>query len=196
VEAMRWGQGAAALVLETLQRALASSNSQRDLLVGQALRAGLLQRLLGLLDWRNGAQLVQGEESSGSGGWRCGSSYGWCVHWCGAGARGCDSHGAWLRAAAQRLLQSAFMVPSRSAAAEHASMPAGCIVPLPVVVGGAACGAHVHPAAQGDRYTPCNPCKPIQANHAEHSAPAPTLVTTSPGMHGRLRHAACCQIMP
>jgi hypothetical protein len=68
VEALRWGQGAAALVLETLQRALAAGNSQRDPLVGQALRCGLLQRLLGLLDWSHGAGLVQGEQAGGSGG--------------------------------------------------------------------------------------------------------------------------------
>lgn len=90
VEAMRWGQGAAALVLETLQRALASSNSQRDLLVGQALRAGLLQRLLGLLDWRNGAQLVQGEESSGSGGGRAGAQA--ACFMCGVNTCACGTH--------------------------------------------------------------------------------------------------------
>lgn len=52
--AMAWGHGASILVLETLKRSLSPANRQRDSLVAQALQAGLVQKLLLLLDWRSG----------------------------------------------------------------------------------------------------------------------------------------------
>jgi DnaJ family protein C protein 13 len=60
--AMAWGHGASILVLETLKRALNPANRQRDSLVAQALQAGLVQKLLLLLDWRSG------EAAAGAGG--------------------------------------------------------------------------------------------------------------------------------
>lgn len=53
VSAMAWGHGACILVLETLKRALDMGNRQRDTLVAQALQVGLLEKLLGMLDWRS-----------------------------------------------------------------------------------------------------------------------------------------------
>jgi DnaJ family protein C protein 13 len=53
VAAMQWGGAAAVLAVETLKRGLALGNRSRDLLVGAALGAGLLQLLLQRLDWRS-----------------------------------------------------------------------------------------------------------------------------------------------
>jgi DnaJ family protein C protein 13 len=54
-------------VLETLKRALSPANRQRDSLVAQALQAGLVQKLLLLLDWRSGeAAAGAGPDSSSS----------------------------------------------------------------------------------------------------------------------------------
>lgn len=61
---MAWGHGATILVLETLKRALGQDNRQRDMLVAQALRTGLPQRLLTLLDWRSSSG---GSDDRGSG---------------------------------------------------------------------------------------------------------------------------------
>lgn len=66
--AMAWGHGASILVLETLKRALSTANRQRDSLVAQALQAGVVQKLLLLLDWRSGeAAAADGGGASGSG---------------------------------------------------------------------------------------------------------------------------------
>ena len=48
----RWGLAGSILALETLKLALAPINRARDILVGQALQAGLVAMLLGKLDWR------------------------------------------------------------------------------------------------------------------------------------------------
>lgn len=61
--AMAWGHGASILVLETLKRALSPANRQRDSLVAQALQAGLVQKLLLLLDWRSGEAAADGSGS-------------------------------------------------------------------------------------------------------------------------------------
>lgn len=61
VSAVAWGHGASILVLETLKRALAVGNRQRDTLVAQALQVNLPQKLLQMLDWRS-------SRSSGSSG--------------------------------------------------------------------------------------------------------------------------------
>lgn len=56
VAAMQWGGAAAVLAVETLKRGLAGGNRSRDLLVGAALGAGLLQLLLQRLDWRRSSR--------------------------------------------------------------------------------------------------------------------------------------------
>ncbi|GAX72903.1 hypothetical protein CEUSTIGMA_g358.t1 [Chlamydomonas eustigma] len=53
-----WRGPASILVLETLKRLLAVENRNRDLVVRQALRAGLPELLLGMLDWRGAAAAV------------------------------------------------------------------------------------------------------------------------------------------
>eukprot|EP00879_Flechtneria_rotunda_P008708 GHRR01009122.1.p1 GENE.GHRR01009122.1~~GHRR01009122.1.p1 ORF type:complete len:191 (+),score=72.01 GHRR01009122.1:177-749(+) len=58
VAAMAWGHGASILVLETLKRALTPANRQRDILVAQALKVSLPQKLLQLLDWRRETAIV------------------------------------------------------------------------------------------------------------------------------------------
>jgi DnaJ family protein C protein 13 len=70
VTAMAWGHSASILVLETLKRALALGNRQRDLLVGQAVQVGLPQKLLAMLDWRSS----RGSSSSGTAGAADGST--------------------------------------------------------------------------------------------------------------------------
>lgn len=52
VGAIHWGGAATVLAVETLKRGLSATNRSRDLLVGAALHAGLLQMLLDRLDWR------------------------------------------------------------------------------------------------------------------------------------------------
>jgi DnaJ family protein C protein 13 len=66
LSAMAWGHGASILVLETLKRALSPANRQRDSLVAQALQAGLVQRLLLLLDWRSGEAAGADSAADGS----------------------------------------------------------------------------------------------------------------------------------
>ena len=59
----RWGLAGSILALETLKLALAPLNRARDILVGQALQAGLVPLLLGKLDWRKaGSGSNHGEE--------------------------------------------------------------------------------------------------------------------------------------
>jgi DnaJ family protein C protein 13 len=53
VAAMQWGGAAAVLAVETLKRGLAAGNRSRDLLVGAALSANLLDLLFSRLDWRS-----------------------------------------------------------------------------------------------------------------------------------------------
>ncbi|KAK9915634.1 hypothetical protein WJX75_001835 [Coccomyxa subellipsoidea] len=53
--ATRWGLAGSILALETLKLALSTDNRARDSLVGAALAAGLLPRLLAKLDWRKGS---------------------------------------------------------------------------------------------------------------------------------------------
>ena len=53
VGAIHWGGTAAVLAAETLKRGLSPSNRNRDLLVGAAVGAGLVQMLLQRLDWRS-----------------------------------------------------------------------------------------------------------------------------------------------
>jgi DnaJ family protein C protein 13 len=65
--AMAWGHGASILVLETLKRALSPANRQRDSLVAQALQAGLVQKLLLLLDWRSGEAAAAADSAGASG---------------------------------------------------------------------------------------------------------------------------------
>ena len=48
----RWGLAGSILALETLKLAMAPINRARDILVGQALQAGLVPVLLAKLDWR------------------------------------------------------------------------------------------------------------------------------------------------
>ncbi len=66
VAAMQWGGAAAVLAVETLKRGLAAGNRSRDLLVGAALGAGLLQLLLQRLDWRSRSD-GGGSTSTGAG---------------------------------------------------------------------------------------------------------------------------------
>ena len=54
--ARRWGLAGSILALETLKLALSVDNRARDSLVGAALAAGLLPRLLAKLDWRKDAR--------------------------------------------------------------------------------------------------------------------------------------------
>lgn len=53
MKAIGW-QGGSVLALETLKRVVVAGNRARDALVAQGLKAGLVQVLLGLLDWRAG----------------------------------------------------------------------------------------------------------------------------------------------
>lgn len=77
--AMAWGHGASILVLETLKRALSTANRQRDSLVAQALSAGLVQKLLLLLDWRSGeSEGAAGEDGGSSASGNNNSSSGSC----------------------------------------------------------------------------------------------------------------------
>ncbi|KAJ7528593.1 hypothetical protein O6H91_15G009400 [Diphasiastrum complanatum] len=55
MKAIGW-QGGSVLALETIKRVVASGNRARDALVAQGLKAGLVQILLGLLDWRAGGR--------------------------------------------------------------------------------------------------------------------------------------------
>jgi hypothetical protein len=58
-----WGLAGSILALETLKLALAPLNRARNILVGQALQAGLVPLLLGKLDWRKaGSGSSRGEE--------------------------------------------------------------------------------------------------------------------------------------
>lgn len=53
VSVLRWGPGPASIVaLETLKRALALENRDRDVLVGACMGCGLVQFLLNRLDWK------------------------------------------------------------------------------------------------------------------------------------------------
>lgn len=57
IGAMMWGVAGNVLALESLKRGLTTANRSRDILVGQALQASLVERLLVLLDWqRRGVQ--------------------------------------------------------------------------------------------------------------------------------------------
>lgn len=59
----RWGLAGSILALETLKLAMAPINRARDILVGQALQAGLVNLLLAKLDWRKASSgSNQGEE--------------------------------------------------------------------------------------------------------------------------------------
>ncbi|MCO5552633.1 hypothetical protein L7F22_006148 [Adiantum nelumboides] len=53
MKAIGW-QGGSVLALETLKRVVVAGNRARDALVAQGLKVGLVQVLLGLLDWRAG----------------------------------------------------------------------------------------------------------------------------------------------
>lgn len=53
---MSWGVAGSVLALESMKRAFTTVNRSRDVLVGQGVQNGLVDRLLGLLDWRRGAQ--------------------------------------------------------------------------------------------------------------------------------------------
>jgi DnaJ family protein C protein 13 len=66
VTAMAWGHSASILVLETLKRALGLGNRQRDLLVGQAVQAGLPQKLLAMLDWASSRGSSSGGGTAGA----------------------------------------------------------------------------------------------------------------------------------
>ncbi|CAM8880026.1 unnamed protein product [Rhodiola kirilowii] len=55
MKAIGW-QGGSILALETLKRVVAAGNRARDALVAQGLKAGLVEVLLGLLDWRAGGR--------------------------------------------------------------------------------------------------------------------------------------------
>ncbi|CAI5949315.1 unnamed protein product [Closterium sp. NIES-65] len=55
MRAIGWA-GAAVLALETMKRLLAPTNRSRDVIVAQALRNGLVQVLLAILDWRAGGK--------------------------------------------------------------------------------------------------------------------------------------------
>ncbi|KAK7832882.1 dnaj like protein subfamily c grv2 [Quercus suber] len=51
MKAIGW-QGGSILALETLKRVVVAGNRARDALVAQGLKVGLVEVLLGLLDWR------------------------------------------------------------------------------------------------------------------------------------------------
>ncbi|KAM0969506.1 hypothetical protein TB2_017379 [Malus domestica] len=55
MKAIGW-QGGSILALETLKRVVVAGNRARDALVAQGLKVGLVQVLLGLLDWRAGGR--------------------------------------------------------------------------------------------------------------------------------------------
>ncbi|KAI3814570.1 hypothetical protein L1987_14210 [Smallanthus sonchifolius] len=55
MKAIGW-QGGSILALETLKRVVVAGNRARDALVAQGLRVGLMEVLLGLLDWRAGGR--------------------------------------------------------------------------------------------------------------------------------------------
>lgn len=55
MKAIGW-QGGSILALETLKRVVAAGNRARDALVAQGLKVGLVDVLLGLLDWRAGGR--------------------------------------------------------------------------------------------------------------------------------------------
>ncbi|CAA0821067.1 DnaJ homolog subfamily C GRV2 [Striga hermonthica] len=55
MKAIGW-QGGSILALETLKRVVVAGNRARDALVAQGLRVGLVEVLLGLLDWRAGGR--------------------------------------------------------------------------------------------------------------------------------------------
>ncbi|WOL19523.1 hypothetical protein Cni_G28321 [Canna indica] len=55
MKAIGW-QGGSILALETLKRVVVAGNRARDALVAQALKVGLVEVLLGLLDWRAGGR--------------------------------------------------------------------------------------------------------------------------------------------
>nr|AFK48692.1 unknown [Medicago truncatula] len=55
MKAIGW-QGGSILALETLKRVVVAGNRARDALVAQGLKVGLVDVLLGLLDWRAGGR--------------------------------------------------------------------------------------------------------------------------------------------
>ncbi|XP_020555147.1 dnaJ homolog subfamily C GRV2-like [Sesamum indicum] len=55
MKAIGW-QGGSILALETLKRVVVAGNRARDALVAQGLKVGLVEVLLGLLDWRAGGR--------------------------------------------------------------------------------------------------------------------------------------------
>ncbi|XP_057968700.1 dnaJ homolog subfamily C GRV2 isoform X2 [Malania oleifera] len=55
MKAIGW-QGGSILALETLKRVVVAGNRARDALVAQGLKVGLIEVLLGLLDWRTGGR--------------------------------------------------------------------------------------------------------------------------------------------
>ncbi|KAL2651546.1 hypothetical protein R1flu_019674 [Riccia fluitans] len=55
MKAIGW-QGGSVLALETLKRVVVAGNRARDALVAQGLKVGLVEVLLGLLDWRAGGR--------------------------------------------------------------------------------------------------------------------------------------------
>jgi DnaJ family protein C protein 13 len=55
MKAIGW-PGGSVLALETLKRVVAAGNRARDALVAQGLKAGLVEVLLGILDWRAGGR--------------------------------------------------------------------------------------------------------------------------------------------
>ncbi|XP_078182422.1 DNAJ heat shock N-terminal domain-containing protein [Carex rostrata] len=55
MKAIGW-QGGSILALETLKRVVVAGNRARDALVAQGLKAGLVEILLGILDWRAGGR--------------------------------------------------------------------------------------------------------------------------------------------
>ncbi|XP_010533202.1 PREDICTED: dnaJ homolog subfamily C GRV2 [Tarenaya hassleriana] len=55
MKAIGW-QGGSILALETLKRVVVAGNRARDALVAQGLKVGLVEVLLGLLDWRTGGR--------------------------------------------------------------------------------------------------------------------------------------------
>jgi hypothetical protein len=62
--AMGWGVAGTALALETLKRALGPGVPSRDVLVGSALRCGLVEMLLARLDWRTSGSRPANEQVS------------------------------------------------------------------------------------------------------------------------------------
>lgn len=55
MKAIGW-QGGSILALETLKRVVGAGNRARDALVAQGLKVGLVEVLLGILDWRAGGR--------------------------------------------------------------------------------------------------------------------------------------------